>query len=847
MFPCSIWRRAALAFAFAWFLGFSARAHAGEACVSNSQQLKDAFTDGAKPQSQPFTIKLVQGVYAVPADTMVEFRAPTTLLGGYTAGCASRMVNPDNTSIGLGGANSYVRLIQRSAEPRAGITMDGLTFADGSVLRVEAGGWDADGLGDPGDVTITRSRIRNLATPPGNWMPVPVEFIAASGEVRLENVVIHAIASADSKNCSVQLGLRNEARASLNYSTMDLSNGHSLCLDPGPSEGTHQVDIYNSIVWASDGTLSGILGDPWPTDTGLDVNIYSSILHQYSQHSSTNFSGANNVVEDPRWVDPANGNYRLRATSPTSPGVNSGNPVDPLGTPTTDITGGKRWIDARPDLGAFESLSSGVLPNTVTSIANAGSGTLRQVILDANKASPLVPATIRFNIKDPASGAAACPAVIQLDAPLPPITAPIIIDGYTQPGSTPNTDAEAFNAKLCVLLKPKSTAGTLSHALQVPAAQAGVNASLVVRGLGLGGFGQPVMLLGGYEHVIAGNQFGGSVGGVALPGASWGAISIINANSLIVGGRNPADRNVIGGGNLYGIHVQGSFSSTPNKCQIFNNLIGVAANGISPLPNFTGIGLAGDGCLVEGNRIVGNSQDAILINGGSDHLIQRNVIGVGVTGDGMDNSGAGIHVTSGSGNTIGTRARSNAAGTLFGNTIRFMVNGGVLAEAGAGNVIRGNLIHDNGLSGSGMDIDLAPFGPTSNDPGDADSGPNGLQNFPQARGVAFTGGGAPAPTATKVAAMVNATLNTQPGTHRVDAYFANGCSPNGRGHAEALIGSTVAMLPAGATQASLAMKVKLPNVAINAMLALTATDAAGNTSEIGPCLPADTIFRDGHE
>ncbi|MEO6688443.1 MAG: hypothetical protein ABIS07_05030, partial [Dokdonella sp.] len=63
--------------------------HAGEFCADSAALMQVAFTLGAF-QSQPFTIKLVQGTYALSGDTAANFSAPTTLLGGYTANCASR-------------------------------------------------------------------------------------------------------------------------------------------------------------------------------------------------------------------------------------------------------------------------------------------------------------------------------------------------------------------------------------------------------------------------------------------------------------------------------------------------------------------------------------------------------------------------------------------------------------------------------------------------------------------------------------------------------------------------------------------------------------------------------------
>lgn len=808
--------------------------HAGEICVTNGAQLQVAFFLGAS-QSQPYAIKLAQGTYTLSGNTTASFSAPTSLLGGYTsASCTTRVVNPANTVIDIGGSASTLNLTQTTAQPRASLGIDGLTIANGKSLGFFAGQYNLFSSNDPGDITITHAHVHNLGLGnPGNDQTGPVKVNATSGHMRLENVLVDSIPTADNQGCSVALNLEGDAQASLNYVTMDLSNAHDVCAVEGiGNSGSYQLTVQNSIVWASDGTLSAIHGiDSVGQGNPFAVSIGSTVLHTYYGVGSV--SNSANLNTNPLWTDPANANYHLQAASPA---VNSGDLLDPLGTPSTDIAGGARWIGSRPDRGAYESPSNDLTAFTVTNTGDSGAGSLRQAMLDAD--SSLNPATISFNI------AGACPRVIGLSSALPHVTSPIIIDGYTQPGAAVNTDPDASNATLCVLLKPAS--GTLGSAIQVPASGA-ASASLVLRGLGFGGFGQAVVLLGGSDHVIAGNQFGGSVGGVVLPGAGLQPISIgVNAGGrLIVGGQNIADRNVIGGGGFYGINVQSTVASTPDQCRIVNNLIGVAANGITPVPNFTGIGLAGGSCTVASNRIVGNSHDAILINGGNGNLVQGNVLGVDVNGSGIFNSGAGVHITSGDGNVIGTSASSGITGLLFSNTIRFMVDGGVLASGGIGNSIRSNLIYDNGATGNGMDIDLGAIGPTANDPGDADGGPNQLQNFPLITGVAFAS--PPAPAAIDVAASVRGILDGPPGNYRVDAYFGNGCNANGRGHAEAYVGAMLVTIAPGTTRVRFNLGATVPNVANDGVLAFSATDAFGNTSEIGSCAPLDEIFRDGLE
>ena len=90
---------------------------------------------------------------------------------------------------------------------------------------------------------------------------------------------------------------------------------------------------------------------------------------------------------------------------------------------------------------------------TVTTTADSGPGTLRQVILDANGNAGAD--TITFAI--PGTG-------VQTIAPLtalPDITEDVTIDGYTQPGSSPNTLAVGDNAVLLIELSGVNDSGDL--------------------------------------------------------------------------------------------------------------------------------------------------------------------------------------------------------------------------------------------------------------------------------------------------------------------------------------------------------------------------------------------------
>src|SRR6185295_6607677 len=95
-----------------------------------------------------------------------------------------------------------------------------------------------------------------------------------------------------------------------------------------------------------------------------------------------------------------------------------------------------------------------------------------------------------------------------------------------------------------------------------------------------------------------------------------------------------------------------------------------------------------------------------------------------------------------------------------GNAIGFNQLAGVRVNKGTGNMILGNEIAHN----IGIGIDLGPAGVTLNDLNDADTGPNGLQNFPVLTRAARLNNGL-----TTVSGNLNSTPNTK---FHIDLYIA---------------------------------------------------------------------------
>ncbi len=517
---------------------------------------------------------------------------------------------------------------------------------------------------------------------------------------------------------------------------------------------------------------------------------------------------------------------------------------------------------------------------TVTSTADAGAGTLRQAILDAN-ANPGAD-SIAFAIVG--SG-------VQKIAPLtilPNISESVTIDGYTQPGSSPNTNApdQGSNAVLLIDISGESLpAANTSDCLRVTAPD------VTVRGLVLRAcFDDGIEIRDNADRaIVAGNFIGVDPSGAAWGGQQGTGVLATGVDDVLIGGLSPADRNVIAGnsqrqiditgpggrvqGNLVGLNAAGTgrlpgfdegtrhidggpgtviggttaaarnvissatasaiFPAANNVIQ--GNFIGTDVTGTQPVGNYVGLQINSDGVIVGGSApgagnviaaSAGGVDGGISFLGGDNCVVQGNFIGTDVTGTrDLGNVPYGI-VLRGTNNTIG------GIGPGEGNVIAFNGGGssyrtGVYVDEGSGHRIRGNRIYQNKVFG--IDIQVGPFvGPAPIDDLDADTGPNGAQNFPIVSSVDYG-----------ATTTVHGTLDSAASTiFDVDFYASPACQ--GRPvlylQGQEYVGSTQVTTD-GAGHAE--FDFVLPEVlAAGQPVTAIATDPAGNSSEFS----SDLLF-----
>ncbi|MDB5351612.1 MAG: hypothetical protein JWN86_2859 [Planctomycetota bacterium] len=346
--------------------------------------------------------------------------------------------------------------------------------------------------------------------------------------------------------------------------------------------------------------------------------------------------------------------------------------------------------------------------------AASGGLTLRQAIQAANVNPGLD--TINFAITG--SGVQTITPATALDD----ITGPVVIDGYTQAGSSRNTLPNGDNAVLQIELDGTS-AGTGIAGLRV------VSGSSTITGLAINRFGGPgISLDTGGGNLIQGNFLGTDpTGTIALPNGQGGVGGIASSNNTI-GGTNPADRNVISGNGAAGVSftiISGSGVISSGNL-ILGNFLGIDAGGTNPLGN-TGPGISltdvtGNtvGGMTPGARnIISSNSTGVLIstNTGApvaNDVVLGNYIGTDVSGkQGLGNAFDGILLSGASGNTIGGVAAG--AGNVLADNQQFGIQVG---GAGASkNVIQGNLIGTDvtgntalANASSGVDINTGASG-----------------------------------------------------------------------------------------------------------------------------------------
>jgi hypothetical protein len=195
-------------------------------------------------------------------------------------------------------------------------------------------------------------------------------------------------------------------------------------------------------------------------------------------------------------------------------------------------------------------------------------------------------------------------------------------------------------------------------------------------------------------------------------------------------------------------------------------------------------------------------------------VIQGNWVGTSPANAQLPNGSAGIYLASAVETLVGGFEQG------AGNTIAYNGLRGIFAPESVAGSFFGNRIHDNGSLG----IDIDEAGPVENDADDEDLGANDVQNFPVLQSAIVSNG----------MLQVTGFLETAPSSDfTVEVFGQPSCDESGLGEAEEPLDHAVVQTDAGG-KATFALP--LPMFAATGFVTAIATDAAGNSSELSPCL-----------
>ena len=699
-------------------------------CVDSVSEFNAAY---AVADEENVEIRMVTGTYdmtdsCIETNDTCDIDDDVIIRGGYAPGCGSRVRDASATVLTRPGGGLTFYTAGSAASGNGDLLLESLTFRNvPQGIRI-----GLENTLNP-DAELTMRRV---------WFD-------QSGKVvvfRTSAVFMYqSMVTRSSGSCAMAIETDPDdpgflERVLLRHVTIAGSDGDGLCIGSSSSDDLADVTMFNSILWDNAGD-DLVFDHPNQVPVNLFSNTYATLVGGIAGAVS------GTVSTNPQFVSPATGNFELGGSA----SVNSGFPLSNSAN-DFDMKGDARVFSIVADRGALESaIGSTATTLTVTSTADAGLGTLRQALLDAN----LSPSFNRivFDI-----GSSCGPKVINIMSPLPAINTALHIDGYTQTGAVRNTRSIGNDGQICIVLQQGN--GSTAVSGLVIASSADPEIALQIEGLGFSNFlVSAVSLAAGNGHSVLGSQFGGVIDAVNLLPSGYGVTVVSNAVGVQIGGPDPGDRNTFGEAVAAAISLTGSFGEFASQALVQNNYIGLAPNGSTALPNDRGIVIYGDNHEVRDNVISSNDGVGILIDGSDahDNLIRNNLIGLidgRCTADCERGNGShGIHVSD-----------SATRNTIRENTIAHSGGDGVAVTSASGNPVFANSMFNN----AGEGIDLGDDSLTLND-NDSSGAPAGAGNLDQNYPLLTTAVG------TEALGSVSGTLSSVNAWYRLDFYGVSTC------------------------------------------------------------------------
>lgn len=409
---------------------------------------------------------------------------------------------------------------------------------------------------------------------------------------------------------------------------------------------------------------------------------------------------------------------------------------------------------------------------------------------------------------------------ITLAALLPTITEAVFINGYTQPGTSANTNPLNAGINAVLLIEVTVASGP---------SQLTINASgTTIRGIVFNRGGDEIRVAAS-NVTIAGNFIGTNAAGTAANGNPAGGYAIRqdSGNNNVIGGPGAADSNLLSGDTQGAVSIDNGDGTLIQGNYIGTDITGtVSLNGTG---SRTGVTIRGpvvgatSNTAIFGNLISGNSGGGVVTTSAGGLLLQGNLIGTQRDGvSALGNGQAGVYIPAGTGNAVGGTSPGQ------GNSIAFNQGFGVwLAGANSfTNSVRGNSIYSNTMLGITLASSATPL---ANDACDVDINlANRGQNYPVITSAAIAAGNV----------TISGTLNSVASTSFRIEFFSNvSAHPSGNGEGQTFLGFTNVMTDAGCNASFGPLVFAVPPGQTIFSATATDPDGIGNTSEFSVAFP----------
>ena len=400
-------------------------------CVNNATALQTALTTAAS-NGEDDQIQIVQGAYIgnfVYASTQANDLA---VQGGWTAGCASRVIDPTNTV--LDGNRTGTVLALSAPNVAADLLLHGVTLRNGLRTTGSGGGGLYAAVGSGGQVTVTANQILANEATNSSYSGGGVYVDSDYGDVTLTHNLIQDNSSYSSGG---GVSVSSYGAVTLTHNQIQDNNSysgggvyvysnegdvtlitHNLFQDNTAQQGgglyVHRyyglislvnnsfhgneantsgggaylylysdedrvsAALYNNLFWHNIAT--GAQGaDLWIENDPDGDFLAAPVLFSHNSFDQSTPSGfysqlpitidpSNLDRVDPRFVDAANGDLRLLTGSPM---IDAGDPATP-DLPEFDLAGNPRVVGSAVDIGAYEH--DGSDPGGVLFITPSGTG-----------------------------------------------------------------------------------------------------------------------------------------------------------------------------------------------------------------------------------------------------------------------------------------------------------------------------------------------------------------------------------------------------------------------------------------------------------------------------------------